>query len=135
MQTDSDAGFGIVEIIVSMLMLAIIAIALAPVIIGGVRSTAKMSTLATATQMVNDGLETQRASLGACPDPMNPPAALAATDARKIALQGSITYPNGATCVRPYLLTVEISVSTVAATALFPAGKVLATATTLVYIP
>ena len=133
MKTESDAGFGIVEIIVSMLMLAIIAIALAPVIIGGVRSTAKMSTVATATQMVNDGLETQRTSLGACPTG-NPAATPADRDARKIALQRIITYPNLANCATTGLLTVEIEVSTVAATALFPAGKVLATATTLVYV-
>ena len=134
MQTDSDAGFGIVEIIVSMLMLAIIAIALAPVIIGGVRSTAKMSTIATATQLVNDGLETQRASLSTCPA-VNPSVPPAVKDARGIALQRSIVYTDLSGCLTERLVTVEVSVSTVAATSLFPAGKVLATATTKVYIP
>ena len=133
MKTESDAGFGIVEIIVSMLMLAIIAIALAPVIIGGVRSTAKMSTIATATQLVNEGLETQRAALIACPS-SSPATSPATTDARGIALIRTITYTNLTTCATSHLLTVEVKVSTVGANALFPSSKVLATATTTVYI-
>ena len=121
MNTESDEGFGIVEIIVSMLMLAIIAIALAPVIIGGVRSTAKMSTIATATQLVNEGLEVQRAALTTCPSG-NPPPAPATTDARGIALSRSITYTDLAGCATSRLVTVDVKVSTLVATALFPAG-------------
>jgi len=129
-----DAGFGIVEIIVSMLMLAILAVVLAPVIIGGVRATAKMSTIATATQLVNDGLESQRAALVAGGCPATAPAATTTTDARGVQLTREILFPNLSACAATGLLDVTVRVSTVKQTPLFPAGKVLSSADTKVYV-
>ena len=134
MDTESDEGFGIVEIIVSMLMLAILAIVLAPVIIGGVQSTAKMSTIATATQLVNEGLETQRASVGAGGCPATEPPPVQTIDARGVALTKEVLFPKLAACASTGLLDVTVRVSTVSKTTLFPAGKVLSTADTLVFI-
>lgn len=49
-----DDGFGLVEIVVSMLVLAILALAFLPVLITGIRQAAANATLATATQLVNE---------------------------------------------------------------------------------
>jgi len=132
--SQDDAGFGIVEIIVSMLMLAILAVVLAPVIIGGVRATAKMSTIATATQLVNDGLESQRAALVAGGCPATASAATTTTDARGVQLTREILFPNLSACAATGLLDVTVRVSTVKQTPLFPAGKVLSSADTKVYV-
>lgn len=131
---EGDAGFGMVEIIVSMMMLAILAVVLAPVIIGGVRATAKMSTIATATQLVNDGLETQRASLGTGGCPSTAPPATTTTDARGVQLTREISFPNLSACATTGLLDVTVRVSTAAQTPLFPAGRVLSSADTKVYV-
>src|SRR5690606_14819869 len=61
----SDAGFGLVEIVVSMLILGLIAISFLPLLIQGVKVAAQNRVLATATQIVNDELEQAR-SLGTC---------------------------------------------------------------------
>lgn len=129
-----DAGFGIVEIIVSMLMLAILAVVLAPVIIGGVRATAKMSTIATATQLVNDGLETQRAALvtSGCLAATPPP--VTTTDARGVQLTLEILIPNRSGCGSSGLVDVTVRVTTATQTPFFPAGKVLSSADTKVYV-
>lgn len=129
-----DAGFGMVEIIVSMMMLALLAVVLAPVIIGGVRATAKMSTIATATQLVNDGLESQRASLGTNGCPAVAPPTTTTTDARGVRLTREIVFPNLATCATTGLLDVTVRVSTAAQTSLFPAGRVLSSADTKVFV-
>ena len=72
--------------------------------------------------------------MSACPV-VNPTATPSVKDARGVALQRSIAYTDLAGCSTTRLVTVEVSVSTVAATSLFPGGKVLATATTKVYVP
>lgn len=59
--TDED-GFGMIEIVVSMFMLALLAIAFLPVLIQGLRTTASNASFATATQLVNQSLELARAS-------------------------------------------------------------------------
>jgi Tfp pilus assembly protein PilV len=58
----NDAGFGMIEIVVSMFMLALLAIAFLPVLLTGVRSTASNAVTATATQLANQSLEATRAS-------------------------------------------------------------------------
>lgn len=64
-QLGPDAGFGLVEIVVSMFILALIAIAFLPLLIQGVQVTANNRSLATATQLVHDQLERAR-SLDTC---------------------------------------------------------------------
>lgn len=56
-----DEGFGLVEIVVAMLVLAVIAISFLPLLIQGVRVAAQNRVLATATQIVHDELEQVRA--------------------------------------------------------------------------
>lgn len=61
-----DAGFGLVEVIVSMVILAVIAIAFLPVLIQGMKQSVANSTLATATQLVNERLQLAQASGPTC---------------------------------------------------------------------
>jgi prepilin-type N-terminal cleavage/methylation domain-containing protein len=61
-----DDGFGLVEVIVSMVILAVIAIAFLPVLIQGMKQSVANSTLATATQLVNEKLQLAQASGPVC---------------------------------------------------------------------
>lgn len=65
LDSDSDEGFGLVEIVVSMLILGLLAISFLPLLIQGVKVTAQNRVLATATQVVNDEFEYAR-SLEVC---------------------------------------------------------------------
>lgn len=64
-RTSEDDGFGLVEIVVSMFILGLIAIAFLPLLIQGVQVAAQNRVLATATQLVHDELEQARA-IGTC---------------------------------------------------------------------
>lgn len=57
-----DEGFGLVEAVVSMLILAALAIAFLPLLITGVKQSAANSTLALATQLVADRMSLAQAS-------------------------------------------------------------------------
>lgn len=59
-------GFGIVEVVVSMLVLAILAIAFLPVLIQGIRQSASNASTATATLLVNEKLQLAQASSPTC---------------------------------------------------------------------
>ena len=61
-----DEGFGMVEVVVSMLMIALLAIAVLPILIQGLRVSATNSTIATATQILNDKLEAARSIAPQC---------------------------------------------------------------------
>jgi prepilin-type N-terminal cleavage/methylation domain-containing protein len=62
----ADDGFGLVEVIVSMVILATIAIAFLPVLIQGMKQSIANSTVATATQLVNEKLQLAQASGPTC---------------------------------------------------------------------
>jgi type II secretory pathway pseudopilin PulG len=62
----AESGFGMIEVVVSMLMIALLAIAVLPVLIQGLRVSADNSTLATATQILNDKLEAARSIAPQC---------------------------------------------------------------------
>ncbi len=55
-----DEGFGMIEIVVSMFMLSIIAIAFLPLLISSLQLSARNATLATATQLVNEQMDAPR---------------------------------------------------------------------------
>lgn len=54
---DREKGVGLIEIVISMMLLAILATALIPVLVQGLRQAASSATLATATQLANNELE------------------------------------------------------------------------------
>ena len=58
--TKSESGIGLIEIIISMLLLAMLATALVPVLVQGLKQASSSATLATATQLANDQLERAR---------------------------------------------------------------------------
>lgn len=60
--TKGENGFGLVEIVVSILILGLLAISFLPLLVQGVRIAANNRILATATQIVYDELEQARAS-------------------------------------------------------------------------
>ena len=53
----SDTGFGLIEIVISMFMLAALAIAFVPILVQGLKQSAANTTLATATQLVNERMQ------------------------------------------------------------------------------
>lgn len=55
--SDEDAGFGLVEIVVSMFLLALLAVAFLPLLIDAMRATVRNATTATATQLVSEQLD------------------------------------------------------------------------------
>jgi Tfp pilus assembly protein PilV len=62
----SDSGFGMIEIVVSMFLIAVLTIAFLPLLIQGLRVSATNTTLATATQLVSQQLDKTRAQGTTC---------------------------------------------------------------------
>ena len=124
-----DDGFGLVEAVVSMLILAALAIAFLPVLITGLKQTATNSVMAFATQLV-----AERMSLAQT--------ATSCSALTLVASSGRSTDPGGRTV--DVTTTVEDCTAgrgaySVTATARLVVdgmlGDELATATTLVYLP
>ena len=67
-QAESEFGFGMIEIVVSMFLIGIIAIAFIPVLIQGMRISVVNTTIATATQLVSENMEQARARGTNCAD-------------------------------------------------------------------
>ena len=63
----AEAGFGLVEIVVAMFLLALLAIAFLPFLVQGITQSSANGTLAAATQLVNREVENARAQT-ACSD-------------------------------------------------------------------
>ncbi len=59
-RAEGDAGIGLVEILIAMMILAIIAIAILPVLMQGLQLSASNATFASATAIVNGQLEDAR---------------------------------------------------------------------------
>jgi type II secretory pathway pseudopilin PulG len=56
-----DEGLGLIEIVVSMFMIALLAVAFLPALITGLKTTASNAVAATATQLANQAIESARA--------------------------------------------------------------------------
>jgi prepilin-type N-terminal cleavage/methylation domain-containing protein len=61
-----DDGFGLVEVVISMFLLAVIATAAIPVLLQGAKLSARNSAMATATQLASQDVEAARAAATAC---------------------------------------------------------------------
>jgi prepilin-type N-terminal cleavage/methylation domain-containing protein len=124
---DSDRGFGIAEVLVAMFLLGIIAIAVLPLLVQGLRLSVTNATIAAATQLANQQVEQVRGAT-AC---SSVAAATTTTTVRNVTLQGSRTI--GTTCpslATSYPTTVRVSVSVKRT----DTNAVLATANTLVFV-
>jgi type II secretory pathway pseudopilin PulG len=58
--TRDDEGFSLIEIVVSLFLLAALAICFLPILIQGLKQTANNATIATATQLANTELDAAR---------------------------------------------------------------------------
>jgi type II secretory pathway pseudopilin PulG len=66
--SDGDRGFGMIEIVISMFLIGLIAIAFIPVLVQGMRISVVNTTTATATQLVSENMEQARARGTNCAD-------------------------------------------------------------------
>ncbi|MFN3707730.1 prepilin-type N-terminal cleavage/methylation domain-containing protein [Microcella sp.] len=58
MMKSDDRGFGLVEVVVSMFLLTLLAVAFLPLLIESLRITVRNATIATATQVLSEQLDT-----------------------------------------------------------------------------
>ncbi|KQZ83955.1 hypothetical protein ASD56_07945 [Microbacterium sp. Root166] len=133
---ESDAGFGLVEVIISMLLLAIIAVALIPLLWQGIRLASTESATATATRHVNSLVEELREQ-PTCARVAGAVTAPAVTDGRGSSLTTSGSYRTYAidgtlgtlgSCASDTTVRVQLAVTD-------SDGDVIARTTALVFIP
>lgn len=62
----SESGFGLIEVVISMFLLAVLAVAFLPLLVQSLRQSSSNATLATATQLVNERLELVQSAGGSC---------------------------------------------------------------------
>lgn len=63
-----DEGMGLIEVMVAMLLLAIIALSLLPLLVNGLQLAVANTTLASATQLANDRIRVAQAASPDCSD-------------------------------------------------------------------
>ncbi|TFB73660.1 hypothetical protein E3O06_07450 [Cryobacterium glaciale] len=127
-RTSGDAGFGIIEIVVSMLLLSLLAIAFLPMLVTSLRVSVSNSTLTSATQLVATQMESIR-SRGTTCEPLR---AYAATLPAVFDPDGRALQPrfDPIACPTTYPATVKVRVFvTEVAT-----SEILADATTSIFV-
>jgi type II secretory pathway pseudopilin PulG len=123
-----DTGFGLIEIVVSMLLLAAVAAAFLPVLATTLVQSANNVTTTAATQLVNEQLELARGSVETCAQfsTFKSTVPLAVVDARGVQL---VIARSGDSCPATYPATVSFTATVTRG----DTGDVVATATTLIY--
>lgn len=125
-----DSGFTLIEVLVSMLLLTIIALALIPAFVSQLRATSVNTTIASASQLAGQQIDDAQSRAATC-------AALQAyqsetvapvIDARGVTLQAhrTVTLP----CPGSYPTTIQVKVTVTTTTS----ATVLASVTTLVLV-
>jgi prepilin-type N-terminal cleavage/methylation domain-containing protein len=110
---DADRGFGIIEIVVAMFLLGLLAIATLPLLAQSMTVTSKNTTIAAATQVVEQQVEQLRASGSSCSAVKTLAASTpAAIPERGVSLQPhlQLNLPASDVCQVPYLRTVSIRI-------------------------
>ena len=122
-----DDGLGLIEIVVSLLLLAVISLAVVPLMMQGLTQSARMTTLATANQLAGTQMESVRSAPPACGASAITSTVATVTDARRVPL--AVARRIG-TCpsALPGTFRVDITVTRT------DTGASLSTATTLVYV-
>ena len=121
----SEDGFGLIEIVISMFLLALLAMAFLPVLAQGLKQSAANATLATATQLVQQSIEGAR-SQTTCSAILAESSSV--PDARGISV--TIARTVGACPLIGYPTTVPVTVTVTQN----DTGAVLSTAKTLVFV-
>lgn len=57
----SEDGFGVIEVVISMFLISLLSVSFIPLLVNSIKSTGKNTTIATATQIVNQEIEGARA--------------------------------------------------------------------------
>ncbi len=122
-----DLGFGLVEIMVSMMLLALLAVAILPTLVGSLKNSAMNATLATATGLVNQQLEDARSHV---PSTCNSLAAsdYTVTDTRGVVLKVARTVASCPPDGYPRAISVTVAVTRV------DTGAAVSSAGTLVFV-
>jgi type II secretory pathway pseudopilin PulG len=122
----SDTGLGLMEIVISMLMLAILAIAFLPLLVQGLKLSAQNTTLATATQLVAERMQLAQNAGPVCANVAALESVSTFTDSRGIQLQ--VTTTTGLCEANTRTLSVSTSVVRL------DTVETIASASTLVYV-
>ena len=125
-----DSGFGLVEVVVSMFLLAILAVGLLPGIINGLKQSANNITITAATQLVDEQIDLALASGSTCSTIRNLASSATTTDSRGVSLSRSTTAAVCPTGASSYPTTLAVSVSVTRPGNATP----VASASTLVYV-
>ncbi|WP_214466740.1 prepilin-type N-terminal cleavage/methylation domain-containing protein [Microbacterium flavescens] len=121
----NEQGFSIVEVLIAMFLLAIVAVALLPALVSGIRHSSEQSAIATATRELNTLVEEARGT-PTCPNLSAVALEQNVTDGagRAIVTSGTVgTCPAASKTVKLALKAVDTS------------GAVLATTTAIIYVP
>lgn len=124
-ERSGDHGFTVVEILISMFLLALVAMALLPALFSGIAHASEQSAVATATRELNALVEEARES-PTCPNLSAVAGSQTITDGagRVIITSGSVgTCPATSKTVKLALIAVDAS------------GATLATTTAVIYVP
>jgi|GEM_PF-3475549 len=138
-ERNRDAGFSMVEVVVALTLAGILLAVLAPLVIGTVVATGKMTTIASATQVAAAGTDGARSQLTAggptsCASLVSAsPGLTTSTDQRGVTMRRAVTVTGA--CTAKSVATVVVRVSAVGTSGLFRDGTVLASTKTRVFLP
>lgn len=128
-----ESGFGMIEIVISMFLLALLALAFLPLLVQGVKQSSSNSTLAAATQLVNNEMELARSrttcsSLTTTSYPV--------TDSRGVTLQvaRNVAGTCPAATVPPSTPTYPITVPMTVTVTRTDTGAIISSASTLISV-
>lgn len=108
-RTDADAGIGLIEIVISMFLISLLAIAFVPVIISALRASELNSTSATATRLVSQAIDDARSRGAAdCAAAQLLNATTQELDAQGVTITVTTTVPTVANCVAGSAITVTV---------------------------
>jgi len=111
----SDAGIGLIEIIISMFLISLLAIAFIPVMVSAIRASTLNSTVATATRLVSQAVDEARERGAAdCASAQLLNATRDEVDAQGVTLRVTTAVPIVANCVDGTVITVVVEAVDVA---------------------
>ncbi len=130
-----EDGFGVIEVVISMFLLSLLSVSFIPLLVNSIRSTGANTTIATATQIVNQQIEGARAVRSPT---STTPSCLDMTNFLSVTL-ASVTDPRGVTLLPkwdpttcpssyPGVVRARISVTKTGST------TIVAQAVTLIYV-
>ena len=105
----SDDGVGLIEIIISMFLISLLAIAFVPVMVSAIRASTMNSTVATATRLVSQAIDDARTRSAAdCASAQLLNAQRDEVDAQGVTLRVTTRVPTVANCVNGSVVTVTV---------------------------